>query len=90
MVDFVRQVSQKIRFWHHHGGRVEIDQEAPPEPQRGCPLLQSAQHSLVGERRACHPGGQKLVAAAPMVRQVAAVTASEGAEVTLVGLLSCV
>lgn len=90
MVDFVRQVIQKIRFWHHHGGRVEIDEEAPSKPQRGRPLLQSAQHSLVGERRACHPGGQKLVAASPMMRQVAAVTASKGAEVTLVRFLSCV
>lgn len=88
MVDLVRQVIQKIRLWQSNGRRVEVDEQSPAIAQRARPLLQGAQHSLVGERRADDPRGKKLVAAAAVVRQVAAVATAEGAEVALVRLLS--
>lgn len=90
VVDLVRQVIQIVRLRHHHGVGVEVDEQSPAEAQRARPLLQGAQHPLVGERRADDPGGQKLVAAAAVVGQVAAVAAAEGTEVTLVRLLSSV
>lgn len=88
VVDLVGEVVQIFGPWRHHGGGTDVDQEPATEAQRARPLLQSAQHSLVGESGADHPGGKKLVAAAAVVGQVAAVAAAERAEVTLVRLLS--
>lgn len=90
VVHLVREITQIIRFLRSHRGRVEVDEQPPAVAQRARPLLQGAQHPLGRERRADDPRGQQLVASAPVVRQVAAVAAAEGAEVTLVRLLSCV
>ncbi len=90
VVDLVRQVIQIVRLWHHHGVGVEVDEQPPAVAQRARPLLQGVQHPLIGERRAGDPRGQKLVAAAAVVGQVAAVATAEGAEVTLVRLLPSV
>lgn len=86
VVDLGRQVIQTIRL--RRGGRVKVDEHSPAEAQRGGPLLQGAQHSFVGERRADGPGGEELVAAAAVVGQVTAVAAAEGADVTLVRFLT--
>lgn len=87
MVHLVREVLQVVRLRQPRGGRVDVDEQASAVAQGVCLFLQGAQHPLGGERSPDDPRGEKFVAAAPVVGQVAAVAAAESAEVALVGLL---
>lgn len=74
-------------FLHHHGRGVEADQAAAAVSD-GAGFLQ---HLLTGQHGVVHhPRRENLVSTAAVVRQVAAVTAAEGAQIALVGLLACV
>lgn len=72
---------------HHHGRGAEVDEESAAVAEGRGLLLQDTQHLFVRERAsALH--GQQFVAPAPVVRQVAAVAAAEGAQLALVRLLA--
>ena len=84
----VRQTARVVGPGPQQRRRTAVVAEQPSaEAQGGGPLLQDAEHPLVGEGRAHAAHGQQLVAAAAVVGEVAAVAAAEGTEVALVGLL---
>ncbi|TNN63357.1 Deleted in malignant brain tumors 1 protein [Liparis tanakae] len=83
----VREVVDIFRLVRHHGRGGEVDEESTAVAQRAGLLLQDAQHLLVGKRASAFHG-QQFVAAAAVVRQVAAIAAAEGAQLAFVRLLA--
>lgn len=81
------KVIQIVWFWKSCRGRVDVDEQTSAEAQRVCLFLQGAQHPLRRERRADDPRWKKLMAAAAVMGQIAAVAAAESTEITLVRLL---